>query len=207
MDRLHFLISIFFMLMGPTKIIPTFAIITRGRDRSFKHKTAMLASIFSSLICCFIIFTANSNIHRLHITPDSIRISAGIVLLISGLNTIFNKNPLQEFDVENKLPFQIAVSPLATPMIVTPAAVAVIMHYAIFSATIEGMNKALWFALSIVMLLDFLAMYLNDYIIKIPGFMPILRLVSAGLNVVQLAAGVELIVISLTKLGLVHKVI
>jgi multiple antibiotic resistance protein len=167
----------------------------------------MLASIFSSLICCFIIFTANSNIHRLHITPDSIRISAGIVLLISGLNTIFNKNPLQEFDVENKLPFQIAVSPLATPMIVTPAAVAVIMHYAIFSATIEGMNKAMWFALSIVMLLDFLAMYLNDYIIKIPGFMPILRLVSAGLNVVQLAAGVELIVISMTKLGLVHKVI
>lgn len=203
MDRLYFLISILFTLLGPIKVIPTFARVTRGQSPHEKRKTAFLAVLFSSLICSYLVLTAEHHTAKFHITPNAIRITAGIMLFLSGLRVIFDQNSPIEIDDHKNHPLQIAVSPLATPVLLTPAAMAVLINYSIASRNVEGMYQALWLALGIVMLLNFLVMYLNDYIMKIPGFMPLLKMVGAGLIIVQVAAGVELILISLTHLGVI----
>lgn len=203
MDRLYFLISILFTLLGPIKVIPTFARVTRGQSPNEKRKTAFLAVLFSSLICSYLVLTAEHHTAKFHITPNAIRITAGIMLFLSGLRVIFDQNSPIEIDDHKNHPLQIAVSPLATPVLLTPAAMAVLINYSIASRNVEGMYQALWLALGIVMLLNFLVMYLNDYIMKIPGFMPLLKMVGAGLIIVQVAAGVELILISLTHLGVI----
>lgn len=203
MDRLYFLISILFTLLGPIKVIPTFARVTRGQSPHEKRKTAFLVVLFSSLICSYLVLTAEHHTAKFHITPNAIRITAGIMLFLSGLRVIFDQNSPIEIDDHKNHPLQIAVSPLATPVLLTPAAMAVLINYSIASRNVEGMYQALWLALGIVMLLNFLVMYLNDYIMKIPGFMPLLKMVGAGLIIVQVAAGVELILISLTHLGVI----
>lgn len=202
-DRLYFLISILFTLLGPIKVIPTFARVTRGQSPHEKRKTAFLAVLFSSLICSYLVLTAEHHTAKFHITPNAIRITAGIMLFLSGLRVIFDQNSPIEIDDNKNQPLQIAVSPLATPVLLTPAAMAVLINYSIASRNVEGMYQALWIALGIVMLLNFLVMYLNDYIMKIPGFIPLLKMVGAGLIIVQVAAGVELILISLTHLGVI----
>lgn len=204
-DRLHFLISIFFTLLGPIKVIPTFARVTRGQSLHEKHKTAFLAVLFSTLICSYLILTAQHHTAKFHITPNAIRITAGIMLFLSGLRVIFDNHSPIEIDDDKNHPLQIAVSPLATPVLLTPAAMAVLIHYSIASRNVDGMYQALWIALGLVMCLNLIVMYFNDFIMKIPGFMPLLKMVGAGLIIVQLAAGVELILISLTHLGLIEE--
>ncbi|MFM7319471.1 MAG: MarC family protein, partial [bacterium] len=109
MDRLYFLVSIFFTLLGPIKVIPAFAKVTQGQSRSQKHKTALLAVIFSALVCCYLVISAEHQTRKFHISPDAVRITAGIVLFLSGLRVIFDKNQPLEIDENHRFPLQLAV--------------------------------------------------------------------------------------------------
>jgi multiple antibiotic resistance protein len=54
--------TIFFLLLGPLKIIPDFLKLTRGTDSAFKRDLAIKASLFSSVIVFFVAFTGRKTI-------------------------------------------------------------------------------------------------------------------------------------------------
>lgn len=205
MHRFHFMFSVFFVLLGPIKIIPVFASLTHGKDRSFKSKSALLAVMFAAIMVIFIMFSADSLIGKYHIGLNSLKMSGGIVLLISALNTIFSPSSNIEKFSGDVSPARIAIAPLATPVIVTPAGVAALMTFVVASQQHPGMYETLWVVLAAIFVLDFLVMYFIDPVLKVPGFLPVLKLVGSVLIVVQVAGAVDLMIVTLIELGLFHR--
>ena len=98
--------------------------------------------------------------------------------------------------------FQLALSPLATPVIVTPTGVAAIMVFILLAQQDAGAHQTIALALALVMALNFIVMFFNDPIVRLPGLMPVLQLLGAVLVVVQVALVVQVMIYALAKLGL-----
>ena len=181
-----------------------FVKLTNGRDRSYARKAAIQATVFAFVICLFLVLTSSRTLSRYHIHPESLKIAGGLVLLISALRTIFPPAHHDEPAVQSDSPLAIALSPLATPVIVTPAGVAAVMIFVSVAPHEPGMFRAIRIALISILALDFLTMYFADRIIRFPLTVPAIRLLGSVMLVVQVAGAVDLIVVALKSLGLFH---
>ncbi|MGD0624736.1 MAG: hypothetical protein ABSB32_08455 [Thermodesulfobacteriota bacterium] len=54
MDQFSYILTIFFMLLGPVKLIPSFAGLTRGADGRFKRDVAIRGAVIASALCAFV---------------------------------------------------------------------------------------------------------------------------------------------------------
>jgi len=120
--------TIFFLLLGPLKIIPDFLKLTRGTDRAFKRDLAIKASLFSSVIVFFVAFTGRKTILKYQLSLDSLRIAGGVVLLISALKMMFTKGEPLDSPPDRSRTLQLAMSPVSMPMIIPPASLKRLLH-------------------------------------------------------------------------------
>jgi multiple antibiotic resistance protein len=88
-------------------------------------------------------------------------------------------------------------------VIVTPAGIAAIIVFELLAAQIPGSERTIVTSLAVVMALNFLVMFFNGAIVKIPGLGLGLQLLGTVLVVVQVALAVQVLLISLEALGLV----
>jgi multiple antibiotic resistance protein len=130
-------------------------------------------------------------------------LQAKLILLISALNAIFPRPESAPPAVESRSALQLALSPLASPVIVTPAGIAAIIVFELLAAQIPGGDRTIVTSLAVVMVLNFLVMFFNGAIVKIPGLGLALQLLGTVLVVVQVALAVQVLLISLEALGLV----
>lgn len=203
MDQFSFVFTIFFMLLGPVKIIPPFTGLTRGADDRFTRALAIWSAVFASLVVTAIALTGETLLSKYRISIEGLRIAGGLVLLLASLITIFSKAqpPLAKSD--NVSVLQLAVSPMVTPVIVPPAGVAAILTFMMLAPEYPGMLHAVGLALAIIMLLDFLVMYFIRGIMKLPGLMLILHLAGAVLVFMQAALAVQVMLTALRHLGVI----
>jgi len=54
MEQFSFVFTVFFMLLGPIKLIPSFAGLTRGLDNGFKRDVAIRGVLIASALCVFV---------------------------------------------------------------------------------------------------------------------------------------------------------
>jgi multiple antibiotic resistance protein len=202
MEHLAFILTIFFTLLGPIKIIPTFVELTRNADVQFKQALAIRASLIASALVFFVALAGSTLLDKYHISLSALQIAGGLVLIIAALKTIFRRTPLQHAN-ENATVLQLAASPLAVPVIVPPAGVAAILIFVMLAPDNPGMLLAIGIALTIMMVLDFLVMYFIGLVVKTPGLMLVLQVVGAILIFMQVCIGIEIILRALKALGLV----
>ncbi|MCG3203594.1 MAG: hypothetical protein KCHDKBKB_00265 [Elusimicrobia bacterium] len=79
------------MLLGPFKIIPAFAGLTKGMDLQFKRAVAIQAATIASVLCAFVVIAGTALLNKYRISIDAVRITGGLVLLLAALNAIFTK--------------------------------------------------------------------------------------------------------------------
>lgn len=204
MERFPFVLTIFIMLLGPVHLIPAFAGLTRGSEVSFKRAVAWRGAAIAAAVTVFAALAARPLVEKYHLSIESLGLAGGLLLLVSALQTIGSSKPEVELAGKGATPLRIALSPLATPTIVPPAGIAAILIFVMLEATYPGITQAVLIALAIVMPLNFLAMALNDKLLKIPGLVPMLQLLGAVLVFVQVALAFELIVSALRRLVAFH---
>jgi multiple antibiotic resistance protein len=202
MEHFAFIFTVFFMLLGPIKIIPAFVSLTRDADSQFKRALAVWASLIASALVLFVALAGGALLDRYQISFNALRIAGGLVLIIAALNTIFRRTQ-PGYAKADATVLQLAASPLAGPVIVPPAGVAAILIFVMLAPEYPGTWQALALALAIVMVLDFLVMYFIDLVMKTPGLMLILSVVGAVLIFMQVCIGVEITLRALKDLGLV----
>ncbi len=95
---------------------------------------------------------------------------------------------------------KLAASPVAVPGIVPPAGIAAILIFMMLAPEYAGMGLAVAVGLAIVMVLDYLVMYFIDQVMK-PALMLCLTVLASVFGLVQLAVGMEMIVVALRNLG------
>lgn len=203
MDQLTFVATIFFLLLGPLRLIPSFAGVTRGADARFKRDVAIWGAVFATALCAFVALAGNFLLGKYHISVDALRIAGGVVLLVSALLAIFGKAAPPSPGAGTPTAVQLAASPVAVPNIVPPAGVAAIMLVIMIAPQYPGMVQAVAICLAIIMALDFLVMYFNDRIVKTPGLGIVLTVLGSVLVFVQVGLAIQIILNALKNLGVV----
>lgn len=200
MERFSFVFTIFFMLLGPVKIIHSFAGLTQGADLRFKRAVAVRAALIASALCAFVLLAGMSLLGKYRIQLDAVRIAGGVVLLISALRTIFIKAP-PPTPVVGATPIQLAVSPVAVPIIVPQAGVAAILIFLMQEPSNPGIVPLIVLSVSIMMILDFLVMYFSDTVVKTPGLAIVLSVLGAVLVFIQACLATQMILVGLKFLS------
>ncbi|NWG75441.1 MAG: MarC family protein [Rubrivivax sp.] len=190
------------MLLGPLKIIPAFAGLTRGADVRFKRDVAIRGALTAAVLCAIVALIGGTILDRYRISIDAVRLAGGLVLLIAALQLIFPKKQPQQSVSGTPAAMQLAVSPVAIPMIVPPAGIAAILIMMLLAPQYPGMPQAVAICLAIIMVLNFLVMHFIDQVMKIPGLMLILALLGTILIFVQAALAMQMFVVAFKSLGL-----
>jgi len=201
MEQFSFIFTVFFMLLGPLKLIPAFAKLTGGADGRFKRSVAIRGVVIAAALCVFVALAGGTLLGKYRISIDALRISGGLVLLIAALLGIFQKTQPSSPSSGTPTAIQLAASPVAVPSIVPPAGVAAILIFMMLAPQYPGMTQAVAICLAIIMVLDFLVMYFIDRVMKTPGLMIVLTVLGSVLVFVQVALATQIILVALKNLG------
>jgi multiple antibiotic resistance protein len=201
MEQFAFIFTTFFMLLGPVKLIPAFGGLMRGADAQFRRSVAIRSTVIASLLCVFVALAGTALLGKYRISLQALQISGGLVLLISALQVIFQKVQPTPPISGTPTAIQVAVAPVAVPMIVPPAGVALILVCMMLAPENPGTPLAFAICLSIMMVLNLLVMVFVDRIIKSPGLGLVLTVLGAVLVFVQVCLGMQTILNGLRGLG------
>ena len=204
MDQFSFIFTIFFMLLGPVKLIPSFGGLTRDADRQFKRDLAIRGVVVASALCAFVALAGGTLLGRYRISIDAVRISGGLVLLIAALQVMFRKAQSSSPGSGKPTAIQLAVSPVAVPMIVPHAGVAAILICMAHAPQYPGVTQSVAIALATMMVLDFLVMYFIDRVMKTPGLTIVLSVLGSVLIFVQAALAINMMLVALKSLGFIQ---
>jgi multiple antibiotic resistance protein len=89
MERISFIFTICFMLLGPIKIIQPFARLTQGKERSFKRSVAIKSALIAAIVCVFVVIAGDNLVSKYELSFAALQISGGLVLLLAAMLTIF----------------------------------------------------------------------------------------------------------------------
>ena len=203
MNHFSYVFTIFFMLLGPIKLIPLFGGLTRGADVRFKRDVAVRGVVIASALCALVALAGEYILGKYRISIDALRIAGGLVLLIAALQVIFQKAHSSSPGSGTPSALQLATSPVAVPGIVPPAGVAAILIFMMLAPEYPGMTQAVAICLATMMVLNFLVMYFIDRVMKTPGLMIVLTVLGSVLVFVQVGLAIQMMLIALRGLGVI----
>lgn len=198
-------LMVFFLTIGPIKIIPVFAHLTHGDERPDPRRVAVYATLFATAICVAIGLLARTLVARYRLAVPTLQLTGGLILLIWSLNAIFGRSDAAAKAQDGASAMQIALAPLATPMIMTPAGVAALMVFVLLAPGVPDGYQMVASALALVMAMNFLVMFYNDRIVNRRWLLVPLQLLGAVLAVAQLAFAVQVILNALHAIGVIGR--
>jgi multiple antibiotic resistance protein len=204
MDQISFIFTILFMVLGPIKLIPSFAGVMRAADPAFKRSVAIRGTVIAFALCISVAMVGATLLDKYRISINAVRIAGGLVLLIAALQAIFRKTGSSRPGSGTPSAIQLAASPVAVPNIVPPAGVAAILIMMMAAPQYQGMTQAVIICLVIVMLLDFLVMYFIDWVLKTPGLTIVLTVFGSVLVFVQVCLAIQMMLVALVDLGVLQ---
>lgn len=201
MEREAFVFTIFFLTLGPMKIIPAFAKLTKSMDFKFKREVAVKGILIATAICVGVALLGKNMLANYQISLNALELAGGLVLLISALNVIFPT--IQPANPTSSQPtaLQLAVSPVAMPIVVTHVGIAAILFFVMLGPRYPGIEITIAKALTLMLVLDFLVMFFIDKVVKVPGLLLVLQVFGSVLVFFQVALTTEAILDALKRLG------
>jgi len=106
--------------------IPVYLSMLKTVERKRRHLVAMREMVFALGIMLFFHYLGQWLLPTLHVTPNTVKISGGIILFLIGIRLIFPPDRPGPSWGESA-PF---IVPIATPLIAGPSVLAVIMIFA-----------------------------------------------------------------------------
>lgn len=196
-----FVFTIFFLTLGPIKIISAFSKLTQGMTLKFKREVAIKGILIALAICFYVVLLGEGILKKYQISLESLEIAGGIVLLLSALKVIFlGPQPINS-PTSGSSALQLAISPVASPIIVPPVGVAAILIFVMLAPRHPGIELVIAKALLLMLMLDFWVMFFIDQIIKVLGLILVLQVFGSVLIFVQVALAIEVILDAFRSLG------
>ena len=196
------------MTLGPVKTIPTFYRLTKETSIKFRHQTALQSSILATAVCIFIAFIGRNTLKNWQISLEALQLAGGLILLLFALKVItMEPQSFQGKKASKETPltetFKLALSPLVTPVIITPYGVVAILFYTVITQDNPLLFWKVMGIIMILMVLNYLGMIFADKIMKIIGI-PILLLVGWIFAIMQAALAIQIILGTFKKMGLIQ---
>lgn len=195
--------TFFFLMLGPIKVLVPFVKMTKGTDVGFQRKLALRATLISTISSLAAAFIGKNILNAWHVSISALMLTTGIILFLVALQMV--KQMYSHTSQNEEAPFApslaMAVSSLSFPTIVTPYGVAVLIILMV--ATQDSARQiGIIGMLLVVMVLNLLTMLFAHKILKFIGVIT-LHILGSILGVLQVALGVEIILLTLIKLGVI----
>lgn len=188
-----------FLMLGPIKIIGPFAAMTEGTDAVFRRRLATRAFLFA--LAAVLIATAIGRrvLTNLAIPLQVLALTGGIILFLVALEQVMQQyTGPRRMEPTAKPTLALAFAPLAFPTIVTPYGVAAVIIFDAIAPDMTSSGLVLGLVL-LVLAVDWLTMLFAHHVVRWLG--PALQLLGVVLGVTQVALGLQVILRSLSQLG------
>lgn len=202
------LFIIFFVTLGPLKVIPTFVQLTKNANSRLKRQLAFRSTAVSTVVIMLVVLIGRNVLAVWQIQLPALMIAGGILLSLVALKIVLTQYAVQgaQSPPPESPELHLAIVPLAIPTILPPFGIAIALTLMIV-ATELGLNAGQVITLLLlVMGLNLVSMLAASPILK---FMrPVtLRILGFTLGVMQFALGIQFILSGLEIQALVLKIL
>jgi len=191
-----------FLMLGPIKILVPFVGLTRNFEPRFRRVLARRSILFSTAALALAGILGRSMLENFEISLPVLALTGGIILFLVALQTVLQ----QSTDAANlpnateKSPdLNLAFTPLAFPMIVTPYGIAAVIVFATLAGNRYDAGLTVAGIVLFILVLDWMAMLFAEAILKSVG--TALQIFAVVLGVTQVALGLQVILHSLAIIG------
>jgi multiple antibiotic resistance protein len=195
--------TFFFLLLGPIKIIVPFSRIVHGSDERFVRQLAVHSIVYACAVLGAAALVGVPMLHKFNMLPSVLALAGGIVVFLVALRSLLDQvsgtagGPVSD-DQEPAL--AMAFSPLAFPIIVTPAGIAAVIVFLALAPDL-GTRLMIIGLLLLILALDLCAMLFARTVLRWAA-MP-LQVFGAVLGIVQLALGLHVMLAALKALDVI----
>ncbi|QUX96442.1 hypothetical protein C0J08_13985 [Marinomonas sp. CT5] len=190
----------FFAIMNPIANTAAFSGLVGDRSKSEQRKVASKAILITFFIILAFSVLGKAIFHLFGITIDALRITGGILVFVVGyhmLNGHGSKLHSAEGDDEDDL----AVSPLAVPLLAGPGTIATAMNYSAAGGFMGILTTVSVFA--VLCLITFICFIYSSTILSLIGKSG-LSIVTRLMGLILAVIGVQMLIVGL--MALVNKV-
>ncbi|WOE31866.1 MULTISPECIES: MarC family protein [unclassified Acinetobacter] len=174
----------FFAIMNPIANTAAFAGLTANMDAAQKQAIALKALIITFILICLFALLGQKIFHLFGITLPALRITGGILVFIIGYHML--QGATSNIHKSNHLDDDrdIAISPLAVPLLAGPGTIATAMSYSTNGILQDLVTIAVFFILCVI---TYICFHFSNQIINKIG--------QSGLSIVTRLMGLILAVI------------
>ena len=194
------MLTFFFLLLGPIKIVGPFVKLTRGAEPRWCRQLALRGILLAAGALAAAAILGEKFLDNFRISVPVLAMTGGVILFLTALDTIMRqfRGPAGADAQDMPLSLSLAASPLAFPTIVTPAGIAAVIIFVTLSPDLAG-KATIGLLLLAILVLDLIAMWYARAILKWLA-LP-LYILGAVLGVIQVALGLHIILVNLSRIG------
>lgn len=204
MEIFIFLFAALFSVLNPIGTVPIFVGLTQDYSKKERSRVALWTGVNVFIILIISFFVGQYVLTFFGITISALRIAGGIIIASSGfglLNGKFNKNKginkkVQQ-DIENRN--DIALTPLAMPMLAGPGSISLLIAY--YQEHHETASEIIWScaAILVVAILIYIILHSAHYLAKYLGASGIVA-ISRIVGFLTIAIGIQYIISSVLSI-------
>lgn len=174
----------FFAIMNPIANTAAFAGLAGNKSATEQRKIAAKALLITFLVILIFSILGKAIFNLFGITIEALRITGGVLVFIVGYHML-NGHASKLHSIDNEDDTDIAVSPLAVPLLAGPGTIATAMNYSASGGAMGIVTTLCVFAL--LCLFTFVCFIFSSHILSIIG--------KSGLSIVTRLMGLILAVI------------
>lgn len=158
-------------IVDPVAVIPTYLVITQGNSVERRRRTALRACIAAGLLMTVFGVAGNAIFHIFGITLPAFRIAGGFILWLVALDMLRGERTTQESTeeiVEGQEKEDVALTPLAMPMLAGPGAISTVMVLAGQARGVPG-HIAVYGSIWVTAIICWLTLRAGDRLVTLLG--------------------------------------
>jgi multiple antibiotic resistance protein len=155
-------------LVDPIAVVPTFLAITQGESEERRRVTARRACLAAAIL--LVVFAAAGNLifRAFGITLPAFRIAGGAILWLVAMDMLRGERPTQESEAEIDEGIRkedVALTPLAMPMLAGPGAISTVMVLS-GQARTPARTAVIYASIVVTMLISWIMLRVGDRVMS-----------------------------------------
>ncbi len=196
-------IVILLITIGPLKALIVYATLTGGADAALRRQIAFRTVIVATIVALLFVVAGEFILKVLHISLPALKIAGGIILMLFAIGMVMGGGHGNEDGAPRAITIDVAIYPLAMPMMATPQGLVAIT--ALTAATTTRLQiLAIGLIVVGIMVFNLICLLLADRIIKALG-PATLKIVEKVAGLLLTALAIQLMILGLVDLGLIDK--
>jgi multiple antibiotic resistance protein len=199
------ILVIFLVTLGPIKATVVFASLTAGTDSAFRRSVATKTVLTATSVCLLFVLAGGSLLSAFHVSLPALKIAGGLVLMLYALSMVKGEGGSKGDQDDTPPSTQIAIYPLAIPLLATPQGIVLITTVTATTTNITEVLSIVGLILG-VMAFNFGCLLGAHWIIRVIG-VAALQVVSCVVGLLFVALAVQLMMWGLVDLGLLESTV